>query len=307
MARRVCAAKMPEQSPISSWMVGLFNQKGRCGVIKTVTQVVDILMCAPDHYDVRYEINPWMAGNIGQVDTSHARVQWQGLFRALTRIPEVRVQLVDGQPEAPDMVFTANAGLVHGTDVVLSRFFYEERQVEEPHFERWFHEHGYRVEVLPPDVPFEGEGDALFDTTPTPTLWCGYGFRSVEEAAYRVRDILNVNVMALELVDPHFYHLDTCFCPLYGGYLMYYPNAFSAAARTVIEAYFPPEKRITVEGDDANTFACNAVNIGKHIVMNDSSKTLDATLRTRGFDVHHTPLSEFIQAGGAAKCLTLFI
>lgn len=272
-----------------------------------MTDVVDILMCAPEHYDVRYEINPWMAGNIGKVNIQEARKQWHGLYSALSAIPDVSIELIGAQHAAPDMVFTANAGLVLEDQIVLSRFYYPERQVEEPYFQHWFETRGYDVMLLPMDVPFEGEGDALFDTTPQRRLWCGYGFRSVQAASSIVAQAFNLDVLTLELVDPHYYHLDTCFCPLTGGYLMYYPAAFSDEGQSLIEAHFPIERRIVVEQADAWTFACNAVNIGHTIVLNDTRDQLDHELRERGFDVIHTPLTEFIQAGGAAKCLTLFI
>jgi lysine-ketoglutarate reductase/saccharopine dehydrogenase-like protein (TIGR00300 family) len=67
----------------------------------------------------------------------------------------------------------------------------------------------------------------------------------------------------------------------------------------------PPEKRIIVEEPDAVCFACNAVNVNNTIVMNQVSDRLKQQLREVGFEVVETPLSEFLKAGGAAKCLTL--
>jgi ornithine--oxo-acid transaminase len=61
------------------------------------------------------------------------------------------------------MVFTANAGLVRNGMVALSSFHHLERQGEEPHFRKWFHESGFAVREIPRATPFEGEGDALFE------------------------------------------------------------------------------------------------------------------------------------------------
>jgi lysine-ketoglutarate reductase/saccharopine dehydrogenase-like protein (TIGR00300 family) len=112
-------------------------------------------------------------------------------------------------------------------------------------------------------------------------------------------------VVSLRLIDERFYHLDTCFCPLTGGYLLYYPPAFDSYSNRVIEMRIPPEKRIVVEEPDAVCFACNAVNVNNTIVMNQVSDRLKQQLREGGFEVVETPLSEFLKAGGAAKCLTL--
>ncbi|MFQ3584793.1 MAG: TIGR00300 family protein, partial [Cyanobacteriota bacterium] len=99
--------------------------------------------------------------------------------------------------------------------------------------------------------------------------------------------------------------LDTCFCPLSEGYLLYYPAAFDAYSNRLIEMRVPPEKRIPVQEADAIHFACNAVDVNGTILVNWVSPELEATLQERGFTVVQTDLTEFLKAGGAAKCLTL--
>jgi len=109
----------------------------------------------------------------------------------------------------------------------------------------------------------------------------------------------------LRLVDPRFYHLDTCFCPLFGGFAMYFAPAFDAESLARIEKHYPEDKRIPVEEGDALRFACNAVNVGRTIVMNEISTALRNRLESLGFRVVQVQLSEFLKAGGAAKCLVL--
>jgi hypothetical protein len=92
---------------------------------------------------------------------------------------------------------------------------------------------------------------------------------------------------------------------LAGGYLLYYPPAFDAYSNRLIELRVPPEKRIAIDEPDAITFACNAVNIDRLVIMNQASDGLKAQLADAGFEVVETPLTEFLKAGGAAKCLTL--
>lgn len=267
-----------------------------------MTESIRILMCPPDHYDVDYVINPWMEGNIHKSSFDRAREQWQKLYHTLKN--HALVDLVTPAKGWPDMVFTANAGLVLDKTVVLSRFYHKERQGEEPYFKEWFESQGFTVHELPKDLPFEGAGDALFDREGR-YLWAGYGFRSELDSHPLIAEWLDIEVLSLRLMDERFYHLDTCFCPLTGGYLMYYPPAFDSYSNRLIELRVPPEKRIIVEEPDAINFACNTVNINQTVVMNKASDNLKAKLQEAGFTVIETPLTEFLKAGGAAKCLTL--
>ena len=68
-------------------------------------------------------------------------------------------KLVEPQSGSPDMVFTANAGLVHRGVVALSSFLHPERQGEELHFRKWFDDCGFCVCQIPRSTPFEGEGE----------------------------------------------------------------------------------------------------------------------------------------------------
>jgi len=260
------------------------------------------LMCPPEFYQVDYVINPWMEGNLDRASTTLAAEQWRRLHEIISH--EAIVELVRPHPGSPDMVFTANAGLVLGQDVVLSRFFHRERRPEEPYFRSWFQQHGFRVHELPKDLPFEGAGDALFDRD-RPFLWAGYGVRTELDAHAILASLLDVEVVSLRLIDKRFYHLDTCFCPLEAGYLLYYPSAFDARSNSQIERRVPAEKRLILEEADAIGFAANGVNIGSIVVLHRAGEALKARLTAVGFRVFESPLTEFLKSGGAAKCLTL--
>jgi N-dimethylarginine dimethylaminohydrolase len=261
------------------------------------------LMCPPEYFTVAYIINPWMHGNLRKIDNAVAKQQWRALYDTLTDLATVR--LVLPQPSSPDMVFTANAGLIKGNDFIVSRFRYPERQYEEPYFGDWFMDRGYRVSLMPRDVPFEGAGDALFDRGQGSRLWMAHGHRSIESAGEVLFERLGLDIVTLKLVDQRFYHLDTCFCPLEGGFLLYYPPAFDAASRADIEQRVPAAKRIAIDEEDALAFACNAVNIDAAVVVNRATPAFVKALQRKGFEVVQTPLSEFMKAGGSAKCLTL--
>ncbi len=260
-----------------------------------------LLMAPPQHYGVLYEINPWM--NRGRAtDPARAAAQWSALRALLAGPLEAEVQIVEPVEGLPDLVFTANAGLVREGRVVVSNFRHPERQGEAAVFARWFAEHGYDVLRPPEGRFFEGEGDALFVGD---TLYAGYRFRSDAHSHALLADLLGVRVLPLELVDPRFYHLDTCFCPLDAETVAYFPPAFDRYARRVIAANIP--NRIEVSEAEAARFACNAVVLNGCVALIEGCPRFEEQLRERGLTPHATPLGEFLKAGGSAKCLTLHL
>src|SRR4030095_15902910 len=110
----------------------LTHRRGRLSL--TMDKSIELLMCAPDHFGIRYVINPWMEGNINRAVAETAVTQWRNLHDVLAQ--HAKLHLVRPQSGLPDMVFTANAGLVVGRRVVLSRFLHRERQGEEHYFKR---------------------------------------------------------------------------------------------------------------------------------------------------------------------------
>ncbi len=86
---------------------------------------------------------------------------------------------------------------------------------------------------------------------------------------------------------------------------MYFTHAFDQPSIERIAAFYPTEKRIIVSEADALRFACNAINVDRTIILNEISRELIAELESRGFHVIQTSLSEFLKAGGAAKCLVM--
>lgn len=259
-------------------------------------------MCPPDYFTVEYVINPWMAGHEGSMDIELAKRQWQNLRDTLAKHAEIVT--IDPQPDLPDMVFTANAGVVYGNKAIASHFMPLERRPEEPHFKRWFRDNGFELLDLDEKIGFEGAGDCLRDRG-GPWLWTGYGFRTEIEAHAEIRKFFDIELISIRLTDSRFYHIDTCFCPLTGGFLMYHPPAFDFESRMAIESRIPPHKRIVVDTADAGIFACNAVNVGDKVFLHKASEPLRARLMLAGFTVQEVDLSEFLKAGGSAKCLTL--
>jgi N-dimethylarginine dimethylaminohydrolase len=257
-----------------------------------------ILMCPPDHYGIEYEINPWMNRSMGAI-RALAFHQWKTLRDTLESLG-VQIELLSPQPGLPDLVFTANAGLIYKDVFVSSRFRHEVRARESPYFDAWFAEHGFRVEHLPPGMYHEGAGDALFCGD---TLFAGYRIRSDALAHQWVGQRFGIRVLPLELINPRFYHLDTCFCPLSPTEAIYYPAAFDNYGRRVLQTHIA--KLIEVNETEAHRFGCNAVVVGRTVVHNNHCPELAEKLTNAGYRSIEVELDEFLKAGGSAKCLTL--
>ena len=234
-----------------------------------------ILMCPPDYYGIEYEINPWMS-RLRQSDRELAQRQWRELRDLLERLG-AKISTLAPVPGLPDLVFTANAAMIYRNRAVLAHFRHPQRQGEQPFDEAWLASHGFTVERVPSDAYFEGAGDALFCGD---TLFAGYRLRSDARGHQEIGARLGCRVIPLELIDPYYYHLDTCFCPLAPGRAIYFPAAFDDYGAKVFEREVP--ELIAVPEEEARRFACNAVVVGRHVVTNTGCRRLHDELRTRG-------------------------
>ena len=256
------------------------------------------LMCPPDRYEVVYSINPWMDTAI-PVDRRLARVQWEALVAELTAAG-AEVVTVDPARDVPDMVFTANAGLVVGDRFVPANMRHRQRQCERPHFERWFHEHGYRVEPLVVDAVQEGAGDALPFAG---RLIVGYRTRSSLDAYPELSRRIGAANIALELCDPRFYHVDLAFCPLSEGSAMVARSALTAEGRRrLTELVSEP---VLLEPDEVASFCANSVVVGRTVIMPACPARLRGRLKGLGYEPVVVDVGEFLRAGGGVRCLTL--
>lgn len=267
-----------------------------------------VLMATPVYFDVTYAINPHMADHVGQVDRDRAGAEWSTLQDMYRRLG-FTVELTEGQPDLPDMVFCANQTLpVHrpngDLEVVMSRMHSRERRNEVAHFTPFFERRGYRPIHLPDRVngSFEGMGDALWHPGRY-LLWGGYGFRTDIEVYSYLGGELDVPILALELADPDFYHLDTALCLLDDGTALWYPEAFTREGRALLERVF--ERLIAAPEREARRFlACNAhCPNEQHVLIHDGCEETSERLREHGFTPVRLDLGEFLKAGGSVFCM----
>lgn len=269
-----------------------------------------VLMTTPAHFKVEYVINPHMEGNIGAVDKERAQIQWEAL-RDTYKSLGVEVAVVNGAAGLPDMVFCANQTLPYrtpggNTGVVLSRMHAPQRQGEVDFYEQFFEAEGYEILRLDGDIvsDFEGMGDAIWHPGRY-LLWGGFGYRTDRKVYERLTERLGIPTIPLEMTDPEFYHLDTCFCPLNETTVLIYPGAFQPEGIELIRAHF--ETILEAPEDEArHLFACNAHSPdGKHVIIQQGCTETNQLLRTAGFDVIEVDTSEYLKSGGSVFCMKL--
>lgn len=259
-----------------------------------------IIMSPPKYFEVSYSINPWMRPGGKKADRYLAYIQWYGLYKKFKSLGK-DIRLIPPRVGLPDMVFI-DAGILYSNLFIPSNFTFEERQGEQEYFVEWFKRRRCDVVTIDRKYKFEGNGDTLWAGE---RLFFGYGFRSQREAHEQIKPVLpHVRLISLELIDPLFYHLDTCLCLLNDAQAIFLPGAFSQAAQSALDREV---ELFAVAKTEGKRFACNSVVLGKHVVIpNDTPKTCEL-LKKLGFETHPLNVSEFIKSGGAIKCLSMHI
>ena len=233
------------------------------------------------------------------VDKFRAFRQWNQL-RQLYRSLGLSVHTMKQSEDLPDMVFAANFGFVLNNTFIKSNYKYDERKKEAEYGKRFFKEKGFGIYELPADVVFEGQGDLLKVGN---TYFFGWGKRSDQKAKKYLEKVLGTKVIDLELVNPYFYHLDTCFAPLDETTVAINPFSFNADGLKKIHQHFP--NVILVGKDDNNVLACNLVVIEKTVITSQGvTKEFKDNLAAYSFSIKEVPMDQFLKGGGGVKCLT---
>jgi len=254
------------------------------------------VMCPPTEFTVDYAINPWMDTSVA-VDPARAMQQWRVLHQTYLDLGHT-VEVMDPEPGLPDMVFAANGALVIGARALQARFAFPQRRDEAHAHARFLEAAG--VEVHEPVARNEGEGDFLVVGQ---LVLAGVGPRTEKDAHAEAEAVFGRQVLSLELVDPRFYHLDTCLGVLDDETIAYYPPAFSFASRTALERHFPDA--VIADESDADVLGLNFVSDGRNVVLADRATGLADQLSARGYLPLPLDLSELVKAGGNVKCCTL--
>ena len=262
-------------------------------------QNTSVLMSSPEYFRVEYSINPWMVEG-AEINLELAKDQWGGLKSTIEKCG-AEVNVIPGNTVYPDLVFTANSGIIKDKSVLISNFKYQERHGEEVIYENWFRKNGYDVARIPSEHKFEGRGDAFVYGE---YLIGSYGIRSDKEALLYIADHFQLIPKITKLVDEKFYHLDTCFqiLPTKNNDAIFYPDAFEDESLSEFSDLF---NLIPIHKDDANKLACNALVINDSVIFPSENIEIIENVAQSGCNVEISNVSEFMKSGGACQCLVI--
>ena len=259
------------------------------------------LVCEPRHFAVQYAINPWMHPDT-PVDVDLAQDQWQALIRAY-RAHGHTVDTVEPVAGLPDMVFAANSrARPRRPRLRLAASTRPSGAPSPPRTRPGSRRPGstcYR-----PESVCEGEGDLV---PAGRYILAGTGFRTTREAHREVQEFFGVPVISLQLVDPHFYHLDTALFVLDDGRRPAGTSRTTRRRSRPAAARCSPGSTRTRCSPPARTrmaFGLNSVSDGRHVFIAPRAEALADQLARHGYVPVPVDLSEFHKAGGGIKCCT---
>ncbi|HET8560545.1 MAG TPA: arginine deiminase-related protein [Marmoricola sp.] len=257
------------------------------------------LMVDPDHFRVDYAINPFM-DPADQPDATRARAQWEQI-RAAVEDAGGETAVLPQLPDAPDMVYAMNLGLVVGGRVMLSHMRHPERRMETPAAAGWFRDEGLALTAFGAGgvgAHFEA-GDAF---PWRGELLVGYGPRTEELALKHLATELGVTVRGFRITHPGMYHMDLSFCPLDDRRALVCPAAYDDASAAALLDLVP--EPLVISEEEALTFCANSIVVGGTVVAPACPDRVRTRLERWGFDVVVVGVGEFLKGGGAIRCLT---
>ncbi len=271
-----------------------------------------VLVVNPSEFEVKYVINPHMEGHIGDVDKEAAFKEWTALRDGYKELG-LYVHEIGGAKGYPDMVFCANQSLPNITkegkkEVVMSVMHAPQRKGEVPHIQKVYEESSYEIVYLDEEkfTDFEGMGDAIWHFKKR-LIWGGYGYRSTKDVYEHISETFKTPVVALELVDEKFYHLDTCLCVLNEETVLIYPKAFNEEGRALIRSLVPNVIEANTY-EAVELFACNATCAdGKNVFIQTGCKEANKAVEDAGFVVHEYDTNEYLKSGGSVFCMKMML
>ncbi len=282
-----------------------------CDHIPTRKPASAVLLVQPTYFDVVYEINPHMKGNIGNVDKALALEQWNCLYKIYQQLG-YNIHVIEGVPNLPDMVFCANQSFPFVDEknqkcVILSKMASPFRSGEVEHIARWYEQHNYHlIHQVDPPVEFEGMGDAIWHPHKN-ILYIGYGFRTSKNALIRAANCISCDVIGLELIKPHFYHLDTALSVLNEHTALFVKEAFSEEGKEILSAMFSNLIDVPLEEAQMGFVTNGHCPDGRNFIVQKGNSITKQKLEDIGIQVWELDTSEFMKSGGSVFCMKMML
>lgn len=274
------------------------------GLSSESDRLTDVLVVSPDHLApvpccsvTREKLR---AGY--RTDHSAARSEHGALVEALRRA-DVRVRMVAGSPDLPDMVYARDAGL-------MTPWGYLPLAPGAPHRRREArvlaeHVRSLGIPVLPQVAggTIEG-GDISVFRDGLVLIGCS-GERTDESGARAVAGLFEQHGWRAIVYrfDPHFLHLDTQLSALSAKQALACVDVLDDSFLTTLEG--EGIDLVPVSYKAARRLGCNVLSLGDGRILAASGAGLATRLSAGGYRVTELDLDQFTSCGGGVHCLTL--
>ena len=282
-----------------------------------------VLASGTEYFSDEQPINPFMDKD-AVIDLGAARAEHEAIMAALQGVG-VTVLRVAPPENCQDGVFTANWALVRGKKAVMARLP-NARKNEEAYARQVLEARGLEAIVLPENLKFSGQGDAL---PCGDLLFCGSGYRSDEAAQKIAADTLGFRRVQLQtkpqlgndgqpvvnaysgLPDSFYYDIDLAISILKfpteteKGLIAWCPEAFLPESVATMRALDEVDKIEISEEEAMQALCCNLVSTGTHVVMNAGAPLFTDALRAHGLTPILLSNPELAKGGGSMRCTTL--
>lgn len=255
-------------------------------------------------FQVAWKINPHM--KVGSSSLSLA-IKEHERFKTALLLAGAEILSVPFVRGAYDSVFMKDNALLvekdQGFSALMGTPKTRERQKEQ--FQRALSLRSLGINVESKTQKFFEGGDLVLSAAHR-LAFLGYGFRTQASVKEELEEFLGFPVTTLELVDPHFYHLDTAFnitATEKGRVAFACRKAFSSEAWSVLENHPDLDYVIEIPEPETMSFGLNWVEVNGTVILGSDVPTVKKNLEKLGKNVLVTPLTQFQLAGGSAACL----
>ena len=235
-------------------------------------------------------------------DAAAVMAEWRGLYRLLRDELDVQVDLLEPRPGLPKLVLAASGGFVWGDSFIASRPGDPSRRPESEAAANFFLVRGYRVPALPEGCRFDGQRDLAVVGG---TVFAGHRSDEDLDAHRALSGVLGREVCSLRLSEDWGHPLDACLCPLGEDAALFHPDALEPAARRLLEERVPRLR--AVDPADGRRLGCNALAVGRRVVLPEGCGSAVRELEREGFRVHVLPLAAYARQGAGPGALVLKI
>jgi len=209
----------------------------------------------------------------------------------------VEVIKLPSSEKFPEQVFTRDIGFTVGDDIFVAEMASDIRKGEEDVLEEWLEDED--ISYLTTTNRVEG-GDVIVDRV---KVYVGMSSRTSNEAIQKLKvDIPHHEIIKVPFNEKYL-HLDCVFNILSPEVCLIFPEALD---NKTVEMLSKSYKLIEVSKEEQFTMGTNVLSIGQGKVFSlPQNKSVNAAMRSHGFEVIEVDFSEIIKSGGSFRCCSM--